>query len=65
VAQPEEERPGLPGWWYVVVFIAAVLAVLWFISAVIGFLFGLVRIAVVVILAIALLGYFVNRKADR
>ena len=36
---------------------------LWLISAVVGFLLGLVRLAVIVILAIALVGWIVGKKA--
>ena len=61
----ERERAGPGCGWSLIVAVAALLAVLWFVEAVIGFVFSLVRIAVVVILAIALLGYIVNRKADR
>jgi hypothetical protein len=59
------ERPSTPLWWYGLVAIAVVLAALWLISAVLGFLFGLVKIAVIVILAVALIGWVVGKKADR
>ncbi len=45
--------------------VAVVLAALWLISAVVGFLFGLVKLAVIVILAIALVGWIVGKKAAR
>jgi hypothetical protein len=58
------ERPSTPLWWYAIVAIAVVLAVLWLISAVVGFLLGLLRLAVIVILAIALVGWIVGKKAS-
>jgi hypothetical protein len=61
----EVERPSTPLWWYALVAIAVVLAALWLISAVIGFLFGLVKLAVVVILAVAVVGWIVGKKASR
>ena len=41
------------------------LAAIWLVSAVVGFLLGLVKLAVVVILAIALVGWIVGKKAAR
>jgi hypothetical protein len=38
---------------------------MWLISAVIGFVFGIIRLAVLVILAVALIGWVVNKKAAR
>jgi hypothetical protein len=61
----EVERPSTPLWWYGLVAVAVVLAGLWLISAVVGFLLGLVKLAVIVILAIAVIGWAVNKKADR
>jgi ABC-type uncharacterized transport system permease subunit len=59
------ERPSTPLWWYAIVVIAIVLAGLWLLSAIIGFLFGLLKIAVVVVLAVALVGWIVGKKASR
>jgi hypothetical protein len=59
------ERPFTPLWWYALVGVAVVLAALWLISAVVGFLFGLVKLAVIVILAIALVGWIVGKKTAR
>lgn len=61
----EAERPSTPLWWYGLVGLAAILAALWVISAVVGFLLGLLKIAIVVILAIAVVSWVVGRKADR
>jgi len=63
VAAPQ--RPATPLWWYALVAVAVVLAVVWLISAVLGFLLGLVKLAVIVILVIALLGWVIRSKADR
>ena len=59
------QRPATPLWWYALVAVAVVLAVVWLISAVLGFLLGLVKLAVIVILVIALLGWVIRSKADR
>ena len=58
------ERPSTPLWWYAIVAIAAVLAALWLISAVVGFLFSLLKLAVIVVLAIGLVGWIVGKKAS-
>ena len=59
------ERPTTPLWWYGLVAVAAVLAVLWLTAAIVGFVLGLVKVAVVVILGIAAVSWVVNSKADR
>ncbi|HEX4819113.1 MAG TPA: hypothetical protein VFV00_02815 [Acidimicrobiales bacterium] len=59
------QRPATPLWWYGLVAIAILLAAVWLISAVLGFLLGLVKLAVIVILVIALLGWVIRSKADR
>jgi hypothetical protein len=61
----EIERPSTPFWWYALVGVALVIGALWLLSAIVGFLFGIVKFAVVVILAIAFIGWIVNKKADR
>jgi hypothetical protein len=63
VAAPERSAP--PLWWYLLVGIAALFAVLWLVSAVVGAIYGLVKVAVLVILAIAAVSWAVNRKAGR
>jgi hypothetical protein len=63
VAAPE--RPSTPLWWYGLVALAALLAVLWIASVIVGLLLGLVKIAIVVILAVALVTWVVQSKADR
>jgi hypothetical protein len=45
--------------------IAVVLAVLWIVSAVVGFLLGLVKLAVLVILGITVVGWVIRSKSDR
>ena len=45
--------------------VAIVLAVVWLISAVLGFLLGLVKLAVLVILGIAVVSWVIRSKADR
>ena len=59
------QRPATPLWWYALVAIAVVLAVVWLISAVVGFLLGLVKLALLVILGIAVVGWVIRSKADR
>ena len=59
------ERPSTPLWWYGLVGVAVILAVLWIISAVVGFLLGLVKVAIVIILAIAAVSWVIGRKAER
>jgi len=45
--------------------VAIVLAVVWLVSAVLGFLLGLVKLAVFVILGIAVVSWVIRSKADR
>ena len=59
------DRPSTPFWWYGLVALALVFAVMWVISAVVGFVFSIIRLAVLVILAVALIGWVVNKKAAR
>jgi hypothetical protein len=63
VASPQ--RPTTPLWWYALVAVAVVLAALWLIAAAVGFLLGLVKLAVLVILGIAVVGWVIRSKADR
>jgi hypothetical protein len=63
VAAPE--RPTTPLWWYGLVGLAALLAVLWIVKLVVGFVLGLVKVAIVVILAIALVSWVLTSKAER
>ena len=41
------------------------LGALWLLSALVGFLLGIVKFAVVVILAVVFVGWIVGKKADR
>lgn len=59
------ERPTTPLWWYVLVGLAVLLAALWVVNVVVGFLLGLVKVAIVVILAIALVSWVLGNKAER
>ena len=59
------ERPSTPLWWYGLVALAAVLAVLWVVKVVVGFVLGLVKVAIVVILALAVVSWVLDRKAAR
>lgn len=60
------ERPSTtPLWWYGLVGLAALLAVLWIVKVVVGVVLGLVKVAIVVILVIALLSWVVGNKAER
>ena len=59
------ERPATPLWWYGLVAVAAVLAVLWLTAVIVGFLLSLVKIAIVVILGVAVVGWVLSSKADR
>jgi hypothetical protein len=61
----ESQRSSTPRWWYLLVAIAAVLAVFWLVGTVVSFVFGLVKLAVLIILGLALVGYVVSRKVDR
>ena len=45
--------------------VAIVLAVVWLVSTVLGFLLGLVKLAVLVILGIAVVSWVIRSKADR
>jgi hypothetical protein len=53
-----------PIWAYVAVGIAAVLAVLWLVQAVLGALAGLVQLIIIVVLAMAVIGWAVNRQSE-
>jgi len=59
------QRPATPWWWPALVAIAVVLAIVWLVSALVGFLFGLVKLAVLVILGVAVVGWIIRSKADR
>ncbi len=52
-------------WAYVVVAAAIVLAAIWLLAAVVHFIIGLVKVAVVLVLAIALVAWIVGKKAER
>ena len=60
------ERPSkTPLWWYGLVALAALLAVLWVVKIVVGLVLGLVKVAIVVILGIALVTWVFQSKAER
>ena len=59
------ERPTTPLWWYGLVALAGLLAALWVVKLVVGFALGLVKLAIVVILAIALVSWVLGSKAER
>lgn len=61
----DTRRSSTPAWWYLLIAVAAVLAIFWVLSAVISFVVGLVKLAVLLILGLALVGYVVSRKVDR
>jgi len=52
-------------WWYGLVGLATFLAVLWVVKLVVGFALGLVKVAIVVILGIALVSWVLGNKAER
>jgi hypothetical protein len=52
-------------WWYGLVGLAAILAALWALSVVVGFLLGLVKAAVLLILAVAIVSWVLGNKAAR
>ena len=59
------ERPTTPLWWYGLVGLAALLAALWVVKLVVGFALALVKLAILVILAIALVSWVLGSKAER
>ena len=61
----DRAAPRYPLWAYAVVAVAIVLAALWLLGAVVHFLIGLVKVAIVVVLAVALVAWIIGRKADR
>jgi hypothetical protein len=61
----DDDAPRYPLWTYGLVGVAMVLAVLWLVGTVIGFLLGLIKLAVVIVLAGALVAWALGKKADR
>jgi hypothetical protein len=59
------QRPTTPLWWYGLVGLAIFLAALWVVQVVVGFVLGLVKVAIVVIVAIALVSWVLGNKAER
>ena len=59
------ERRTTPLWWYGLVALAALLVALWVVKLVVGFVLGVVKVAIVVILAIALVSWVLGSKAER
>jgi hypothetical protein len=60
-----DEETRYPIWVYAVVGVAIVLAVLWLVRAVLGALAGLIQTAIIVVLALAVIGWAVNQKNER
>ena len=52
-------------WWYGLVALAALLAALWVVKLVVGLALALVKLAILVILAIALVSWVLGSKAER
>jgi hypothetical protein len=63
VAAPQ--RPTTPVWWYGLVGLAILLGALWAVKLVVGFVLGLVKVAILVILAVALVSWVLGNKVDR
>ncbi|MEO7555558.1 MAG: hypothetical protein ABIV94_03005 [Acidimicrobiales bacterium] len=61
----DDEARGAPWWWPLVVGVALVLGALWLLKVVVGVIVGLVQIAILVVLAIALIGWALNHKLER
>jgi hypothetical protein len=61
----EPERPATPLWIYGLVALAAVLAFLWVVKVIVGVLLGFVKVAIVVILAAAVVGWVLEQKTER
>ena len=54
-----------PLWAYAAVGIAALLVLLWIVRAVLGAIAGLINLAIIVVVAMAVIGWAVNRQNDR
>ena len=65
MARDPVDAPRYPTWAYVVVAVAIVLAAIWLLGAVVHFIIGLVKVAVVLVLALALVAWIVGKKAER
>jgi hypothetical protein len=60
-----DDETRFPLWVYGVVGLALVLFVLWIVRAVLGAIAGLVQMAILVVLAMAVIGWAVNAKNER
>ena len=60
-----DDESRYPLWAYAVVGLAIVLVVLWLVRAVLGVLAGLVQTAIIVVVALAVIGWAVNQKNER
>jgi uncharacterized membrane protein len=60
-----DDKLRYPLWTYAVVGVAILLAVMWTIAAVIGFLVGLVKVVIVLVLAAALVAWVIGQKSER
>jgi hypothetical protein len=61
----QPERPATPLWIYGLVALAAVLAFLWVVKVIVGLLLGFVKVAIVVILVVAVVGWVLQQKTER
>jgi hypothetical protein len=61
----QPERPATPLWIYGLVALAAGLAFLWIVKVIVGVLLGFVKVAIVVILAVAVVGWVLEQKTER
>lgn len=60
-----DDESRFPLWVYAVAGLAIVLAVLWLVRVVLGALAGLIQTAIIVVLALAVIGWAVNQKNER
>ncbi len=65
MARDPVTAPRYPTWASVAVAIAIVLAAIWLLAAVVHFIIGLVKVAVVVVLAVALVAWVLGKKSER
>ncbi|MCI0347562.1 MAG: hypothetical protein L0221_19345 [Chloroflexi bacterium] len=61
---PTNERPTIP-WGGMILVALAIFGAIALVQFVLGTLLGLIKLAIVVVVAIALIGVFVGRKGDR
>lgn len=61
----DDDAPRYPLWVYGVVGLAIVLGAIWLLAAAVGLLLGLVKVAIVVVLSIALIAWLIGKRAER